>query len=297
MARARFMPHRTADSSAVTWGGWWIRLNGQRRPVEDTLPGWDYASELTVELQPSIDWSTVAEQTGVGDPAGVDVVILLDCPATGMRFTSAQPVATLLSSDSNVMVLEPPSTQLADAVRLSAHLAVNRSTIDAESGAVVRIGSRLAWSDPRTVRLEGENPRFPTEAVSFSQLGLEDALWTLQVRFTDLQESFLGGVRLLVNTDHPSSAALLDTDHSHWSVLQPVLKMDIARQLLLHVSFEAFDLTDQNWPEESVRDVLEHLTDLYFGSDLATTAQLVRSDHQRFERRLQSRFELLRNLK
>jgi hypothetical protein len=260
--------------------------------LEDVLPGWDYASELIFELQPSFDLEMIGAQTGLSDPRLMDVVLLADCSATGARFSTSRQLMDVLQSDSNLITLEPTSGEFADSIRLSAHLALNRTV--AVDDSQFRVGSRLAWSDVLTVRLEGDSPRFPTEAVPFSALSLDDAAWTLQISFTDLHESFMGGVRLLINTEHPAADSLLDPTTPGWSVTQSVLRTDIARQLIVHVAFEEFDLSEHTWPEDSVRDVLENLTDLFLGSDLASTARLARSDYARFERRLQSRFDLLR---
>src|SRR5690349_5299139 len=110
MARARLMPHQTADPASITWGAWWVRLNGHRALVDETLAGWDYAADLQFELQPTFDWSTIASQTGVGDPNDVAVVMLLDCPSTGTRLSAARTVAELLSSETNMLTMDAPSS-------------------------------------------------------------------------------------------------------------------------------------------------------------------------------------------
>ncbi len=69
-----------------------------------------------------------------------------------------------------------------------------------------RRGSRL-WIDAKRIRLEGEEPRFPIEVVSFAAAfrvtAISTALWHLDWRPGDWTREFEGVVRLLVNADRP----------------------------------------------------------------------------------------------
>lgn len=298
MTKVRILPHRAAASDAVHWGSWWVRIGGKRLPVEDRLKGWDYATPVTFELQPTVDLELLMQSTGIPDPSAFELLALLDCPATNRRFIARRAVEQLEDDESNILALEPPLGEIADVVRLSAHVVLARSLPPSAEGVAARIGSRLGNTQVHNLRLEGEASRFPTEAVAFSAIGLESAAWTMQCKFADLDESFLGGVRLLVNTEHPASDLLLDNEAVEARAAQSMLRMDVARQLLLHVAL-APDLTvdsRKEWPEGSVRYVLETMTDLFLGMNLATTLEFARGDLVGFERKLQDRFELLRGI-
>jgi hypothetical protein len=126
-------------------------------------------------------------------------------------------------------------------------------------------------------------------------LGLEDAPWTLQLRFDDLTESFMGGVRQLINSDHPAAELLLDEELPGATLAQSVLRMDVARQLLLHVALDpAYGTDEVGWPEGSVGAALQAMSKLYLSSDLTPVLQLARSDLVTFERQVQSGFGLMR---
>lgn len=298
MTKVRILPHRTAASDAVHWGAWWVRMGGKRLPVEDRLKGWDYATAVTFELQPTVDLELLMASTGIQDPSAFELLALLDCPATNQRFIARRMVEQTEDDESNILALEPPPGEIADVVRLSAHVVLARSLPESTDGAATRVGSRLGQTHVHTLRLEGEASRFPTEAVAFSAIGLESAAWTMQCKFTDLDDSFLGGVRLLVNTEHPASELLLDSEAVEARAAQSMLRMDVARQLLLHVALDPNLIVDtrREWPEGSVRYVLETMTDLFLGMNLATTLEFARGDLVGFERRLQDRFELLKGI-
>ncbi|MER3405108.1 MAG: hypothetical protein C4289_08055, partial [Chloroflexota bacterium] len=56
----------------------------------------------------------------------------------------------------------------------------------------------------RSVFLEGDAARFPTEVCDFSALSTPDALWYLEVdQPLDIDAAFLGSVRLILNSSHP----------------------------------------------------------------------------------------------
>jgi hypothetical protein len=296
MTRVRLMPHREIQSTAIEWGPWWVRMSGRRAPAEDRLKGWDYETPAAFELQPSFDLDAVAETSGIGDPRLLDVVVMAECTTMGVRYCEARNLAELSMLDSNVIAVEPPLGGMADSVRLSAQLVLNRDRHDSGDGSAFRRGARLASSQVHVVRLEGDSARFPTEEVSFKALGLEAAAWTLQTRFDDLNESFMGGVRLLVNSDHPAADLLLDDDLPGYQFATSALRADVARQLLLHVALdEAQEVSGHEaWSDGSVGAALEGMCSLYLGSDLQSVTQLARSDVLRFERLVQQGFELFK---
>lgn len=295
MSKLRLHPHRTAADGAVEFGSWWVWLNGQRMLAEDRLKGWDYEAETRFEIQPSFDESLLVESTGIHDLSALSIVGLVDCAATGQRFASRISLAELLASEDRSLFIELPSGEVAEQVRLSAHLVLT-SAPEASNGAATRPGSRLAESPAMTVRLEGDGARFPTEEVSFKALQIEEALWALRCDFSDLEDSFLGSVRLLINSDHEASSLLLDDSLAGSAVAQSVLRFDVARQLFMHVAIDPHFVVPHHheYVAGSVGHALASMATLYMNSDLATVVQSARTKLSDFERRLQAGFELMR---
>lgn len=181
--------------------------------------------------------------------------------------------------------LHIPRGQAAVSLRLQCHVLVG---IDRLPG--LPKGSRLAESRPTTLMLEGEGGRFPTEPVSFSQAGLTGGPWHLDVRFDDVEESFMGAVRLFVNTDLPSGEALLDPDHPRHALLQQVLRWDLMRTLLWSVALQVnpLHLPLNHEDDSSIGAVLDALCRSRWGLSLAEAVSSVQQDSAGFERRLRA---------
>ncbi len=296
MSKARLFPHRRATAEAVDWGGWVVaRDGGVPEPVADRLTAWDYSTATSFATTVDVDKTAFLESTGLDVLEDVDFVVMIDCPATGHRDHSATPLSTVLENSAPVGV-EVKSGLLADRVRLTAHLVLN-SPLPMVGLRAFRPASRLLESPTTTVALEGDLHRFPTEAVSFSSLRLEPAAWTLRTNFTDLDDSFVGSVRLLINTDHPASADLIAMTGPRTATLHAFLRLDVARHLLTAVAADRglnFDAGDIH-ADASLRSGLEAMTRSFLTMDLSDAVEIARTDPARFERLLQVGFEFLQD--
>jgi hypothetical protein len=296
VTKARLFPHQRAAGEAVDWGGWVVaRDGGDPEPVEERLTGWDYSTATSFATTVDVDMDALLESTRLDVLDDVDLVVMVDCPATGHRDHTATPLPTVLEKRAPVRVEVKPGL-LADRVRLTAHLVLN--VLQPMDGLrAFRPASRLLESPTTTVVLEGELHRFPTEAVSFSALRLEPAAWTLRTNFTDLDDSFVGSVRLLINTDHPASGDLIAMTGRQTAPLRAFLRLDVARQLLTAVAADHglnFDSGDIG-VGASLRSGLEAMTRSFLSMDLSDTVEIARADPARFERLLQVGFEFLQD--
>lgn len=181
--------------------------------------------------------------------------------------------------------VEVPAGSVAVSVALQCHIIVG-----VERPAGPPKGARLAESRLTTVMLEGEGGRFPTEPVSFSQAGLTGGPWHLDVRFDELDEAFMGAVRLFVNTDMDAGVALLDPDHPRHPLLQQVLRWDLVRTLLWAVASQTDPaLVPRTFEDErAVGAVLDALCRGIWQLNLAEVITAVQQDSAGFERRLRT---------
>lgn len=294
MANVKVLPHRIADPAAVDWGTWWLRVNGDRRPSEQLLDGWDYSTPLTFEVQASIDAVDFLESTGLDELADCEIVALVECPTTGYRFEARRSLADLANAADKLLVVEPPLGTLAVKVLLSQFIVLSRSITPSADDVAWQRGARLASGPSRSVTLEGSAARFPTEAVAFSTLRFPEALWSLQSSWLDAEDAFTASIRLFVNTEHPRAEALLDTAHPEHGLVHSALELDIVRQLLVRAQAdrEQFRDSQRPWPEGSTGAALENLTDLFFGTAVYEMLTLQRTDPETFERMLQARLDL-----
>ena len=70
----------------------------------------------------------------------------------------------------------------------------------------------VLWTHDSRVFLEGDQSRFPTEAISFAAHPTAPigAAWVVEIDTTDFAAPALGSVRLLVNADHAVYRRLTD---------------------------------------------------------------------------------------
>lgn len=294
MANVRVFPHRIADGSSVNWGTWWLRLNGERRPAEELVNGWDYSTPLAFEIQPSVEDHGFLKSTGVEQLADCEMVAIAECPSTGHRFVSRRSLAELASGSEQLLVVEPPLGTIAQGVVLSQQIVLSRSVTPSADDIAWQRGARLAIGPRQRVTLEGSAARFPTEAVPFSSLRFPEALWTLRSNWTDPEEALTSVVRLFINTEHPRSDALLEAGHPEHALLHSALEVDIVRQMLVGAQVDPTQFRDpqRGWPDGSAGATLENLTQLFFGKPVHEMLTLQRTDPPAFEMLLQARMNM-----
>jgi len=291
MAKLRLLPHRTADPTSVNFDDWWIERDGARIPLPDLLRGWDYASKETVGLTVTIDGALFLSSTGLQSLDDVEVLLLADCKDSQIRISSRHSLKGDTQALDRVFELDLPAEQLAGSISLSALIVLAR-TNPQMGGRVARLrGARLISSKPKVVALEGESSRFPTEPVAFSHLHLPRAPWTLHITYEDLEASFMGGVRLLVNTEHPVGRMLLDGATA--DRVSGIAMADVIRLLVAVASDSSEDLASADHEEGSVAFVLENMCEFYLGRDLPAAIRLYKAEPLQFDRILHERVEPL----
>lgn len=286
----RILPHREADPSSVHWGPWWLHLNSNRVLADQLITGWDYSTPMAFELQPSVDEDLFLESTGLASLHECEIVAICECATTGYRFEARRSLADLTIGADKVLSVEPPLGTLAHKVSLSASIVLAHSTLQDADDIACRRGARLAGSSRHNVTLEGSGARFPTEAVRFSTLGFPNALWSLNCDFHDAEEPLTSSVRLMINTEHPRSDALLDPSHPEHRLLSSALEVDIVRRMVRAAAVEEAQFRgNRPWPEGSTGEALENMSELYFGKTIHELVTLRRVDPEAYERTLQAR--------
>lgn len=298
MVHLRMLPHREADPDSITWGQWWLRTDGDRRPADVIVDGWDYASQLVVEIQPSVDEDAFLESTGLPNLACCDVVAMLECPATAYRVIDRHSLESLVTSVDRVLSIAPPLGSISGRISLSCHVVLRDHLEDMPPDVARRPGARIA-SSPRThLSLEGDGARFPTEAASFAAMGYDGALWSLTTDLSDPEEPFSSSTRLFINTDHTSADALIETKDSAHPFIASALEIDIVRQLVNEAArnravFEG----GREWPEGSSGAALETLSHGFFNRPFSDVLSLHAQDQSNFERMLQARLSAFGGVK
>lgn len=291
MAKLRLFPHRTADPASVTFGDWWIERDAARVALPDLLGGWDYARKEIVGMTLTIDEDQFLDSTGLQNLGDVEVLLVADCKQSQVRVVSRHSLDAGTPVCNAAFDLVLPAGQLASSLALTAILVLARN-VPRTGGRIPYLrGARLISSKATMVALEGEASRFPTEPVAFSHLYLPDAPWTLHITYESPDASFMGGVRLLVNTEHPVGRMLLDGATAER--VSGIAMADVIRLLVANMSDHTEDLESADYEEGSVAFVLENMCEFYLGRDLAAAIRLYQTEPLQFDRLLHERVKPL----
>ncbi|MFC5177865.1 hypothetical protein [Nocardioides taihuensis] len=279
MTARRLFPHRVIGEDDVAWDAWWYERDGIRMPLPTLLPGWDYSRAESFGVTITIDGAAVLESTGLHSLSLLKLALLVDCPASGRRYCATERLTEDPSQQMELSVDLPPG-EVADKLELSVHLVLATDTASRPRIASVA-GARLGSSPKFILTLEGESSRFPTDSVSFADVGLEPAPWTLSTSFVELDDSFMGAVRLLINEAHPLGVELL-SGYPDGSASER-LKIDVLRMLVSITCHQVPDGRDE-FDDDSVGGVVSRMCELFLNRSLQEASALFREEPLRFER-------------
>ena len=206
MGRIAF-PFLTLDHAAIGAEPWKLFENGAETPiVEVWLPDWDSGRDLRLHRLVTTDLDRAADRLAMQiDDDALQIVVRI---GTGI---GNLPRRILRTSSLPLRRREPTVTidELVSGGSLSHRLLVETLVVlrKPRAGSALsptRPGSKL-WSDELDLLLEGEEPRFPMEAVSFADrfAGRPEAHapWLLHWTPGNLHRDFGGSVRLYLNSD------------------------------------------------------------------------------------------------
>jgi hypothetical protein len=281
MASLRLLPHNPANAQSVSWHRWWTARDGDRTELSALLAGWDYASQTTVGISVDLDEDALLESTGLDTIDDLEILAMADCLLAQQRFVAIKSLREYPRGSTADVTIQLPPGQVAGAVRLSAHLVLARTTPQREYGVAFLRGSRIDSSEPFMLRLEGESGRFPTEPVKFSELGLGNAPWTVLTAYDELSDSFLGGIRLLVNLEDPVGQLVLDPKTA--SRVNGLLHADVMRLLIADVATRGEVKDKSSYEEGSVGQVMETMCQTFLNMGLRIAVRLYRDEPMRFD--------------
>jgi hypothetical protein len=285
-------PYMGASADAVRAGAW--RLVGADRdePLSDWLAAWDLSLTLHARRQVEVDLDRVFKETQL--PSGSRLVV-------SVVYTSEfEDEAWRISLDDSTGVVPLEIDVELDGPLLGSSLTLNTSLVLAENGlhedrpVAWRRGSVL-WQDPKRIRLYGDSSQFPLMEVDFVEFNLDPAApWFVQVG-ADLNLPAMGSILLLLNDRFPlvtEAAKEFEADRPELKVIRSMLYADVARTLV-EVALGHDDLLEE-WPDDSLGDVLATLVQSRFNDPPHELRQLRDQDPAAWDALVAARFGLLR---
>lgn len=204
-------PWLQAGKSSIFAEPWNYSLSdGDPLPLADFLKDWDYQSRLRLLRRIRVDLDKLHGDIAA-DPGNWEFEVQVEI-GTGQGTLPRRMVSTVSrpineedqSIELNIAV---PSKDLSNQIILNTSLILSKAGSTSNALSPKRAGARL-WHDRKDCRLEGQETRFPMEAVSFRKLfpgrPQEKALWYLRWDPQRLDQDFHGAIRLYINSDNES---------------------------------------------------------------------------------------------
>lgn len=201
-------PFLTLGDDSVAATDWIVSDADQPLDVRHGwIEDWDYARDITLERQIRVDFDLAASQLQLpADELELALVLRIATGAGSMPRLVRTWQTHVLRRDASEMVL----TQTVAGHTLSARLRVEcqlllKSEPEKPAPLSPTMPRARLWADRLDLRLEGEEPRFPMELMSFAERfpGRPEthAPWYLHWLPGNHERDFGGAVRLYINSD------------------------------------------------------------------------------------------------
>ena len=208
MNRRLAFPFLTLSDAALEVDPWsWSLNGGEWSPADDYLPDWDAASVIGLRRKLSVDPAVAEDDLGVSTE---DLRLSL-----GVRVGTGAGRLPRLILERHWAALKPGTWQgefdleiggegLSLVLDLQTQVVLTGPIANGGPLSPCRTADRL-WVDSLRIRLEGEEPRFPTEIVDMHTL-LGNSIpastpWYLQWSPLDWNRDFHGAARLYLNSE------------------------------------------------------------------------------------------------
>lgn len=254
MSRSAAYPFLTLDEGAVFAEPWMLSIDGRpERELEKWLGDWDYRSRIRLRRRLRLDWEEAADQLQI--PMSQLSLSALVTEGTGLgtvpqrQFHLAPLPMTNVTPDI-LIEHEPDSSQLSHRLHLATSVVLAKVSAVRGRLSPTMAGARV-WSDVADTRLEGEEPRFPMEVVSFtamfgSKVAASKAPWFLQWTPGDLNRDLHGAIRLYLNGDRKD---FVDRIISGDAILIQAMLADVISQLIERSISESDDYSELKYCE------------------------------------------------
>ncbi|MDJ0395009.1 hypothetical protein QMK17_16920 [Rhodococcus sp. G-MC3] len=265
MSRNAF-PYRIPPDSAIDCGEWQMDINGGEAVLPESLPDWDYQTDLSLARSIVVDMDAIRIATGLPPSSGVAISIVW--AATGSNLRAAAFRAEVFGEGLQKVALaaELRGSDLGGVLSLETVLTLATSDVAVSSWAPKHAGS-LLWSDRVEVRLQGDAAQFPVAIVDFSSTNYPvDAGWFLEVGGS-LDAATMGSLLLVVNEANTAVCAAFKNaaspSQTDMAVMSAVYS-DVARTLIEHALCNLDFEESVEYQDGSIGETLQSLIGMRF---------------------------------
>lgn len=229
------VPYLRPDPRLIEAGEWQI-LGEEPEPLPELLPHWDYNTDIVIGRTVAIDAAQVRATCLLAASDSLKIVAVWSSPGSFQRGVlcshELMPAAGLVH-----MVLRGTLTggEIVGSVKIDTFVVLASPLEAAQPLAPSRPGSIL-WQDSASVLVEGTGPRFPMGVIDFQDVTWvpNGAAWYLAWNPYDLDQPFLGAVRLFINSAHEQvvQATTTPAGDAGAAAIRSAIYFDVGRALL-----------------------------------------------------------------
>lgn len=281
MRAATAVPFKRAASLRLTTGAWEVLSTEPPSPLPPILSGLDYGSVLRLRREVIVDVAGLRSDCGLAQD--VPLLVTATWSSTGVALRRSLAKTELLGEDDTLLVElagDISGGDIAGTLHVDTCVLVAQSRDNGAPLAARHAGSVLV-QERQTVQLDTSTSFFPVEVVDFKtgSWANPDAGWRLSWNTFNLEQPFLGSVRLFINAGHPRVAFAVsgNAPTAEASAIRAAIYFDVAKTLVLGtLASEDFIERDGDYTDGSCGKVVYALIQMLFPGDslsgLATAA-------------------------
>ena len=245
------LPYFSADPAAITSSGWSLLTDDGWIPLPESLPDWDYNTDLRVAAHISADDPLLRRSTGLGDTTPFRWAVTMQSADVRLgRLVGAEPYSAGQAVSFDLILR---GADLGQVVELRTTLTRADSDPKTPDG-LARLAGSILWEHRTRIVLVGDLARFPVLVTDFAASGLDpDASWALEVP-DDLDAPVLGSLLLLIN--ERDSALVKEVTGGASGDLAAAMQEFVIATLLDRAAACSEQLLSEDWDEDSVGHTL-----------------------------------------
>jgi hypothetical protein len=229
------VPYLRPTSNLIEAGEWQV-LEEEPRPLPELLPHWDYNTDVKIGRTISLQVAEVRAACRLTEDDALKIIVVWHSPGSFQRgvLCTYELDAT---EDRRHMALRGTlrGSEIVGSVKVDTFVVLGARPQDPQPLTPTHPGSIL-WQDSASVLVEGTGPRFPMEVIDFGGVtwAPSGAAWVLVWNPFDVDQPFLGAVRLFLNAAHEQvvrAATTAATDLGA-TAIRSAIYFDVGRALL-----------------------------------------------------------------
>lgn len=293
MKTPKAVPYLLPPESAVAAQPWCFADGAE---LGDRLDHWDPFVELHLVRLVEVDLDEACAACHLSEQAAFALVATWSSNRT--RISGDGTVVELSNLRGKIRTAVPltvPGSEAGGRLTLRTQLVLRFPGVEPSPIAPRRVGAIL-WEEESHLTVEGGAARFPITATDFTAINHypDSAAWFLEWDPTDLDVPVLGGLRLLVNSGHPSIPDMLRSGSSDTraAALRSFVTFDVARSLIAGaLRNDRFAEDPESFEEGSIgRMIFELITLCWPGRPISSMRTRINEDAALVSAEIQARF-------